>query len=187
MAIQSSPLAPTAVTGVVTLGGVTTALAQAPLTGYSGKPLYFHVQSNGQTLSIVIDDNSADSAVLKPPAATAIDVTFMLNDAIVEHWPTVAAAYAAVNDLTFAASFDAALQTLTLSISDTPTSVVPGKRGAMEFVLAQTTAGTWLIKWLPMSREFDVITTGLTNIDLVPPPPPQGAGGVYGPMGIALS
>ncbi|HTW84925.1 MAG TPA: hypothetical protein VMD91_12700 [Candidatus Sulfotelmatobacter sp.] len=171
----------------LTIGGQATTLAQAPLTGYSGQPLYFHVQSNGQTLSIVIDDKPRGSSVLKPPAAATADVTFMLNGAVVEHWPAVAANYTAVNGLNFSASLDPLLQTLALSVDDNPQAATQNT-GALEYVLVKSAAGQWQIKWLELAPEVDLNTTGLSNVDLIPAPPPTGQiGGVYGPMGFAVS
>jgi hypothetical protein len=190
---KKSFLAPDSVDVTLTIAG-TAATTLAPFTKlkatmYGGQPLYCHAQSNGDTLSIVIDDiqglDVSDMGVGLPPAA-GVDVTFAFNGSIVNHWTKVAIPYSGVQPLNFSAKLDSSLTKLHFLIDDTARTLTTTKTdGQVSFILVQQHPGADVqIHWVKTDNIVIGDTEKLVDGSVVlPAPPPPKTGGVTGPMG----
>ncbi len=153
---------------------------------YGGQPLFCHVQSNGQTLSIVIDDvfgaDILDMGSPSFPPATLLDVTFALNHKPLAHFPPFAAQYNG-GELHFTATIDSTFKHLHLFVDDNAITSPLVNDGQVQFILAQIGGGDFLVQWL----RSDVIripnADKLTDGSVLPPAVAGSTGGVLGPMG----
>jgi hypothetical protein len=185
-------LAPSSVDVTLTLGGVRTALT--PFTKlkdhtYGGQPLFCHAQSNGDTLSIVIDDmrglDVTDIPTPLPATSSAVDVTFVFNGSIVNRWTAPGVAYHGKEPLNFSATLDSSLTNLHFFIDDSPaTGSTAQNAGLVSFILVQQPNSDVQIHWVKSDEIIIGDTDKLSDGSVVlPAPEPPATGGVTGPMG----
>jgi hypothetical protein len=181
-------LNPTAVEVAITIGQNSTTLGPVALLGYGGDPLYLHAQSDGTTLSILVDGNSTgsiDGTKQHLLPASSVNVAFNGGETP-QTWQPFAANFKA-GLLSFSAKLDEGLTTLTLMIADvTPSSSGSKTYGFVRFVLFQDSNGDYHFNWID-----DILIagiSGLTSGDVVDVAPDTGtAGSIAGPMGFMLS
>lgn len=197
---KRAPFRPTSVDVTLTFNNNSETLQ--PLTtlasaDYGGQPLFLHAYSDGDRLTLVIDDVSdgpvppadavgAMSVSAVPAAKSSTQVTFVFNGSVLRNWESQLA-YDGKNDLRFRATVDPNMQRLHFFVDDAgPVGSRSQKDGLVSFLLFQPTPqDDFEIHWF--RNDFVSVPNGDTIDGSVvnrSDPPPK-VGGVTGPMGFS--
>jgi len=186
---KRDPLNPTTLDITLTLDGNAQPLVLPQFSNpkglYGGRPLFLHAQSNKQTLSILIDDVDVQGGAQPLLDATSVDVTFVLNKKLVNHWQPVQLPYRGKRGLTFKVTIDPTFTNLHFFIDDAPHPPSNTKNdGQVSFVLVRQMTGDFEFHWI--TDEIIVVPDARDLQDgsvVLPPDPGARTGGIPGPMG----
>lgn len=183
------PLAPSNVDVTLKFGEASVRLPFIDgMHAYGGEPLFCHAQSDGVTLSLLIDDVSgADVQSSKPhrPAADTVKVLFALDGKLIKAWDPIPFHYSGARALNFSATVSPTLGTLHLIVDDIPAPDRAGHTdGVVTFILVQQPDMDFQIVWIQQSSATIQDARKLENASIVWPPISDGS--ITGPMGFSV-
>ncbi|MBV8579032.1 MAG: hypothetical protein JO225_08490 [Candidatus Eremiobacteraeota bacterium] len=180
-----------------TIAGLTLTIGSKPYTPppfvlpkpYDGHPWYCHSQSNGTTLTILIDENPGIDPSVAPqlPPATAADVTIAESGAVLQNFAFPSVAYHG-DPVYLVMQVDSTLTSAAFFIDDRILSTTePPTSAKLKFILVQESAlGPYRIAWLQPDSFISIENAAtLGGASVVLPAPSSVAGSVLGPMGFS--